>query len=116
MHAPTVHHRKKVRRILAQKSQDNIIILFLRTAVLLITKFGVTILEMRTHIADGFQRVLLARSEHSQHVGLHINLHLLIRLQLITQPDISLARIQLPPASVSPVTILMIFSGPDDSR
>ena len=104
VHAPNVHHS-----ILAQKSQENIFTALLRTAVILITKrLGVTILEMRTHIADGFQRVLLARSEHSQHIGLHVNLHLLIRLQLITQPDIRLARIQLPPALPTSVSVLML--------
>lgn len=65
-------------------------------------------LDMKTHIANGFQRVLLAGSEHSQHIGLHVNLHLLIRLQLITQPDIRLARIQLPPALPTSVIVVMM--------
>lgn len=52
----------------------------------------------RTYITNGLERILLARAEHGQHICVHVNLHLLIALQLITQSYIRFTWIQLAPA------------------
>lgn len=51
------------------------------------------------HLADGLELVLLSGGEHSQHILVHVHLNLLPSLQLLTQPQICLTRVQLPPVN-----------------